>query len=122
MAAVSNIWVGSWLERTMRRTSAAHPGVLLVSITPPLVALDGTVVRLMSCPRYVLLALAAASPGLVSEAELLDLIYGDRADGGPVALGVYIVNARAAAAALGLRIENHFGRGFSLRRIATEAA
>lgn len=117
-----DVWIYNGGPERMRRASIRHAGCLMVSVTHALAARDGVVVRLPSTPRYIMLALAAARGGLMSEAELMELVFRDREDGGPETLRIYVAMARTAAAALGLLLDVHWSRGFHLRPIVCQEA
>jgi hypothetical protein len=60
-------------------------------------------------------ALALGRGGIVGYGEIVEFLYGDDPDGGPLwpahVVGVYVYELRRA----GARIENHPWRGYSLR-------
>lgn len=98
--------------------SRRRPNTLLVDLRAGQgMARNGLVVKVQAGSRAVILALAGAQGGIVSNDDLYDLVYGDRRDGGPGSLGTYIRQARMAAQGLGLRLDNHPGRGHSLRAV-----
>jgi hypothetical protein len=98
------------------RLSRAHPEALIVAPGQGCVARFGRVA--LAAPDGVRMALAlAARPGaIVSATEMTDLLWGDRADGGPEArrsLDAAWSMAKAIFAALGYGSRREHGRGFS---------
>ncbi len=73
--------------------------------------------RRFSPARFtVAAALCVRQGGVVSVPELADVLYGDRADGGPLTadriVWVHISTVRAVLGAIGLRVVTAWGRGW----------
>ena len=106
----------SRIDRVAER-SLASPGDLVVWPRQGVVAQDGRVVWVKGDSMLMLLAIAARPRHIIPNLEMVDLLWGDRPDGGPAradqSLTAAWVMARAALIALGWRAERQMGRGFS---------
>jgi hypothetical protein len=104
---------------SLGRQSSADQNRLFVGINCSRLARAGCVVSVPPQIRTVILALAARPEAIVSSDELIDLVFGDRPDGGPDdasrALKVLLHRARNALCALGYRLEKSGHRGYSAR-------
>jgi DNA-binding winged helix-turn-helix (wHTH) protein len=104
---------------SLGRQSSANQDRLFVGIDAARIARAGCVVSVPPQIRAVILALAARPNAIVSADELIDLVFGDRPDGGPddasKALKVLLHHARDAFCALGYRLETSGHRGYSAR-------
>lgn len=107
----------------MARRSQLSPGALLINVHRPALARDGTVVTTTRALLIYIAAYAGRPGHILSDAEVADLLYGDRADGGPIdvrnLLRVNGVDAWPILALLGLRLDRHHGRGSALRSVAS---
>lgn len=100
-----------------QRRSAKEPDALVVDIRYGRMARNGVTVELKASAALFALALAARPGAIVTTAEIVDLLWGGRADGGPdnVVNGLSALwpTVRGALAALGYASSRVFGRGFS---------
>jgi hypothetical protein len=104
---------------SVRSHSLRRPGALVVSLLCGELARDGATVVQPTLPRRFLIAVAAN--GLIDRDQTIDLLWGDRSDGGPSdmtkSLSVVAFQAREAGAALGLTIETERGIGWRCRPV-----
>lgn len=105
--------------------SLAKAGTLVVSMTTPWVARNGVKIKCDPLTRRFFIALAARSPAIISNDEMIDLLWGDDAEGGPDCAPATIKNvaqrARHIAAALGVVVQTVNWRGYYLRAVNADA-
>jgi hypothetical protein len=105
---------------SVRAHSLERLGALVVSLLSGELARDGATVLQPILPRRFLIAVAAN--GMLDRDQAIDLLWGDRSDGGPSdvtkSLSVVVFQAREAAAALGLAIETERGIGWRCRPLS----
>ncbi len=99
--------------------SRREPGALVCQVDRRELARNGAVVQVPR-PVFVFIAAVAAHPdAILCRAELADLLYGERVDGGPDnsdgSLNSLALRARPALAALGYRLEMNHTRGRYVR-------
>jgi hypothetical protein len=98
------------------RVSARNPNSLYVHSQGCWLFRNGRSVYAERMPRTFFVMLVAESPGIISPLEACELLWGNRADGGPDnfrnAISVLVMHAKMIGAALGFRIENEFSRGY----------
>lgn len=108
---------------SVRSHSLKTPGALVVSLLCGELARDGATVVQPILPRRFLIAVAAN--GIMDREQTIDLLWGDRSDGGPIdimkSLSVVAFQAREAGAALGLAIETERGIGWRCRPLRRAA-
>lgn len=96
-------------------------GKLYVSTRTLSVTRNGVRLRLPATTRRFLTALAARPGAIVSLKELVEAMYGERADGGPDdiqhMLSVIAHESTLVCVALRLRLRTHRGRGWSIEPI-----
>ncbi len=102
------------------RSAPADDSVIVVGLALAEMQRGGARVSLPRPALRAMLALLARSGGLVTRDELVEAIWGERADGGPLtaaggALNSVMEAARAAGAALGIVITTEHGRGYRAR-------
>ena len=102
---------------SVRKHSLKQPGALVVSLLGGELTRDGATVSQPILPRRFLIAIAAN--GLIDRVQAVDLLWGDRIDGGPndvlKSVSTIVFQAREAGAALGLTIEVEWGIGWRCR-------
>jgi hypothetical protein len=102
---------------SVRNHSLKRPDALVVSLLGGELARDGATVSQPILPRRFLIAIAAN--GLIDRVQAVDLLWGDRSDGGPndvmKSVSTIVFQAREAGAALGLMIEVEWGIGWRCR-------
>lgn len=112
-------------ETSLARFSLSHPGAVVVSVVCSRVARDGVEVVADAFARRLLVILAARSPGVVSKAEIIDILWGDDPDGGPdnpdSRLSNLAQRVKFLGAALGVVVRTVHGRGYYLRAVKPDA-
>lgn len=92
------------------------PDAIVLDFRHRRVTRDGQVMKVAQNPFKVFACLIAAMPRTVRKWELIDCVYGEDFDGGPMCaekcIDVYIHHARRVARFCGLRIVTAHGRGF----------
>lgn len=99
---------------TWRRRRSYQPAALYVDARRGLLLRLGNTVKAPAAVRYIILALAAARGEIVSREDLYVLVFGEDAEGGPTSLSPLMFQVKHCAVALGLKVEAHRGRGYSL--------
>lgn len=121
----ARVRLGHWNERSIRSASLAEPDALLISIySERRMARGGLAVRV---PPRIALILAALFVGRrLTIDDLVDLMFGGRADGGPDhadrVVSKEIQTARIVGAMLGIVIDTMHGQGFSARLVDVQKA
>ena len=104
---------------SLGRRSSADQDRLFVGLDATHLARAGCVVSVTPQIRAIVLALSARPNAIVSIDELVDLVFGERPDGGPEGanqtIRVLLHHARSAFSALGYRFERNGHRGYSAR-------
>lgn len=102
----------------LRWSSNRRPGTLVVDIMRGKFVRYGVVVEAAGLRARFLLALVVRPRGIVSREEIVEILWGDREDGGPdharKTLDLYWLSVRAMMAALGYAAVRSYGRGFSV--------
>ena len=119
-----HVIVGMWRKSTrMADMSRQKPQALFVSIVAPLAARNGRTLRYPKMWKRSLLAMVGrgVSEGLVPYGGLIEAIYGDEPDGGPLyaagRLKNDISNLRTALAYLGIAVDCEWGFGLRMRDV-----
>ena len=104
---------------TLARRSRVDPDALFADSTANRLARNGAVVETTRLIVAFVVALAARPGAVLPTAELFDLLYGERADGGPSSgsgsVDTLAYRAAPVLAALGYRVETKGYRGRWLR-------
>lgn len=99
-------------------TFPKHVGPDVIFVCGHRVQRNGVVVKLPTLERRVFLVLATRRHTITSLQDLVEAMWGDDADGGPLGAENRIVRAisvvRDAGAALGFTIKTNHGRGYTL--------
>lgn len=102
------------------RCEALHSAVhqLEIEQNNTVVRYRGRELRLEPMQARIFAALAKVYPGILPHERLFFALYGDRIDGGPsdknVCVQVHRLRKRLREAGIGIRIQNSWGRGYSL--------
>jgi hypothetical protein len=112
------------MSADLARRSLRSPNALLVHCQHGEIARNGCSVRAAPQVIKVVLALAARPDTLISDAELTELMFGDRFDGGPEdaagAIRTLTRYAKYAFAAVGYLCQHHYGSRVSARPVLFE--
>ena len=104
--------------------SIADPSTLFVATNCSRFARDGVIVE-TSVPVGRVMLLLAATKGRVSQAQVIECLWGHRHDGGPDAVDsivrVTVSNARTLAAALQLAVTTSYKFGWEFRDLRNGA-
>lgn len=104
----------------LKRVSTNDPDVLYISYSPAgYLARAGMVVKVAPESARMIIALVARPGHIISKDEMIDLLYGEREDGGPEdkTLDAIWMRARIALTALGYYCERQMTRGFMARPV-----
>jgi DNA-binding response OmpR family regulator len=116
---MTSVILGAW-----RAPPAAREGKILIDVANRTLTRGADVVRL--CPGEFIFAvvLLSAAGRTLSRKELMEAMYGDREDGGPLskALDVYLCRVRRSLLCIGVRFETVWGRGICALIDVPEAA
>ena len=111
---------------SMAKLSARSPATLFVSVHEGTLARNGVVVTVNFKTLLLIVGCIARHGGIFERNDIFQAFYGDREDGGPTyfecTLRKFVVSARVASVALGYRIENHHGIGYSAHPITSAGA
>jgi DNA-binding response OmpR family regulator len=115
-----SVVIGAFNEKGIKRRSLQSPGTLFIDISGRAVmARNGVAVKCESRAVRIITVCLCRPGALVRRADIIDLLFGDCADGGPdradVTISHSISAARIAGAALGIVITTAYGRGVSAR-------
>ncbi len=106
-------------RRAIATRSQREPGALVVCVESCHLARNGVMVKTSRSVLIFIVAVAAHPGAIVSSAELQDVLFAGRADGGtddaPGSLSTLAFRAVPALAALGYRLETNHRRGRYVR-------
>lgn len=117
---INSVVIGHhWTTASLRERSTRQPETLFISMEPSLAARAGMVVETKASSIRLLLWLCCANGRIVSVDELVDLIYGGAADGGPGhannIVRLTIMHTKLIGAALGIVVAASGARGYYAR-------
>lgn len=106
-------------ENAIADRSERDPDMLFVALRTRYIARGGCVISAHPMVVKLLLAVAARPGTVISSSEMIELLWGDRSDGGPNSAEDFLRqlwrDAHIAFIALGYVATSEYGRGYSAR-------
>ena len=116
---------GFSLVLTTAKVRGVNDGKLYVSTRYNLAARNGVALEMNKSQRRVFTLLAAKPDHIISRDDIIEVLYGDDAEGGPENVGnavqSFLTDIEFYAVALGLRLNRNKTRGASLSARTKEA-
>ncbi len=112
------------IEARPVRSSHVLAGQLVLNLAHRTISTSLGRVRLTPKVFQVALVLCARQGGVVAMDDLIDFLYGDDPDGGPVTaeklVHMYVMRTRKALPDIGLRVRTLWGRGWFIESAGTQ--